>query len=109
MTKNRGYTPLYPGGNAKLRGMSAIKVSKALEEGEVRVRFEERRREALLALVQAFKYLLATLGQTLKDAKLEQSLSTSENPLEWTVRIYWKDELAKKLPDEKQRKLTDFI
>jgi len=105
MTQDRGVAPPIRGGNVKLRGMSAIKVSKALEEAEERARLEEERKKAVQGLLQSLNYLMATLG----NVKLEQSLSTGDNPFEWNVKVYWNDEVKKKLPDEKQRKLTDFI
>jgi len=103
--KNRGISPPHPGEGTEdqrdYRVISTIEVGEALEEATERAMIDKRRREAIKGLVQSFNYLLATLG----DMKLEQSISTGENPLEWNVKVYWKEKEKKKW----QRKLTDFL
>jgi len=103
--KGRGISPPPPGEGTEdqgdYRATSAIEVGEVLEEATERAMIDKRRREAIKGLVQSFKYLLATLG----DMKLEQSISTGENPLEWNVKVYWKEKERKKW----QRKLTDFL
>jgi len=81
--------------------MTAFKVSKILEEAEEHVRLERKQKKAISGLVQTVKYALATL----KEFKLEQVLATGENPLELTLKVYWKEEAV----DERQRKLIDFM
>jgi len=89
------------GNQGDYRATSTIEVGEVLEEAAERARIDERRRKAIKGFVQSFKYLLAILG----DMKIEQSISTGENPLEWNVKVYWKEKEKKKW----QRKLTDFL
>jgi len=96
-------------GSADVRMMHPLKVEAVLKEAEKRARLDEERARGLQFLTQVIKYALAIQTSLFRDQKIEQELIIKDNPLEWTLRVYWKGEKEEKLFDEKQRKLTDFL